>query len=68
MLRKLIPVLGDVTESGMGIEAALADEITEGVDVIVNSAANTTFDERYHRVLSSVLLGWMAHARRVLRL
>ena len=35
----------------MGIEAALADEIAEEVDVIVNSAANTTFDERYSDVL-----------------
>jgi len=30
----------------MGIEADLADKISE-VDVIVHSAANTTFDERY---------------------
>ncbi|OVA18798.1 Male sterility [Macleaya cordata] len=47
MLSKLIPVLGNVCESNLGIEPDLADEIANEVDIIVNSAANTTFDERY---------------------
>ncbi|KAK9153354.1 hypothetical protein Sjap_000834 [Stephania japonica] len=47
MLKKLIPVAGNVCESSLGIEASIADEIANEVDVIVNSAANTTFDERY---------------------
>ena len=47
MLRKLTPVLGDVRKAQMGIKADLADIISEEVDVIVHSAANTTFDERY---------------------
>jgi len=55
ILRKLIPVVGDVREARMGIDAALADEIAEEVDVIVNSAANTTFDERYFHVLLFLL-------------
>lgn len=47
MLRKLIPVVGNVREANLGLEAGLADEISEEVDVIINSAANTTFDERF---------------------
>ncbi|KAG8095988.1 hypothetical protein GUJ93_ZPchr0013g37008 [Zizania palustris] len=45
--RKLVPVVGDVREADVGIAAELASEITQQVDIIVNSAANTTFDERY---------------------
>lgn len=45
--RKLVPVVGDVREANIGIAPELADEIAEQVDIIVNSAANTTFDERF---------------------
>nr|CAB3501907.1 unnamed protein product [Digitaria exilis] len=44
---KLVPVVGDVREANIGIAPELADEIAEQVDIIINSAANTTFDERY---------------------
>uniref|UniRef100_A0ACD5TU52 Uncharacterized protein n=1 Tax=Avena sativa TaxID=4498 RepID=A0ACD5TU52_AVESA len=44
---KLVPVVGDVREANIGIAPELADEIAARVDIIVNSAANTTFDERY---------------------
>lgn len=44
---KLVPVVGDVREANIGIAPELADEIAERVDIIVNSAANTTFDERF---------------------
>lgn len=47
MMKKLVPVMGNVREANMGIEASLAEEISKEVDVIVNSAANTTFDERF---------------------
>ncbi|CAN1306873.1 Fatty acyl-CoA reductase 2, chloroplastic [Linum perenne] len=47
MLSKLVPVAGDVCESNLGVEQEIADLIADDVDVIVNSAANTTFDERY---------------------
>ncbi|XP_021893940.1 fatty acyl-CoA reductase 2, partial [Carica papaya] len=47
MLSKLVPVVGNVCESDLGLEEDLADVITKEVDIIVNSAANTTFDERY---------------------
>ncbi|KAK3148280.1 hypothetical protein QOZ80_3BG0293030 [Eleusine coracana subsp. coracana] len=45
--RKLVPVVGDVRETNIGIAPELADQIADQVDVIINSAANTTFDERY---------------------
>ncbi|CAK9151894.1 unnamed protein product [Ilex paraguariensis] len=47
MLSKLVPVIGNVCESNLGLEEDLADVIAKEIDVIVNSAANTTFDERY---------------------
>ncbi|KAJ6968229.1 hypothetical protein NC653_036240 [Populus alba x Populus x berolinensis] len=47
MLSKLVPVVGNVCESNLGLEEDLADRIADEVDIIVNSAANTTFDERY---------------------
>lgn len=46
MLSKLVPVVGNVREDNVGIEAEAIDEIAGEVDIIVNSAANTTFDER----------------------
>jgi len=45
--RKLVPVVGDVREANIGIAPELADEIAGQVDIIINSAANTTFDERF---------------------
>ncbi|XP_021283137.1 fatty acyl-CoA reductase 2 [Herrania umbratica] len=47
MLSKLVPVVGNVCESDLGLDGDLADMIAKEVDIIVNSAANTTFDERY---------------------
>lgn len=48
MLSKLVPVLGNVCESNLGLEETALDEIVKDVDIIVNSAANTTFDERFN--------------------
>lgn len=45
--RKLVPVVGDVREANVGIAPDVAGEIADQVDVIINSAANTTFDERF---------------------
>lgn len=47
MLSKLVPVVGNVCDSNLGLEGDIADIISEEVDVIINSAANTAFDERY---------------------
>ncbi|KAK3422320.1 hypothetical protein EUGRSUZ_G02830 [Eucalyptus grandis] len=53
MLSKLVPVKGDIQESNMGIGNDSFRQITQEVDVIVNSAANTTFDERYDAALAA---------------
>ncbi|KAK4281778.1 hypothetical protein QN277_013231 [Acacia crassicarpa] len=47
MLSKLVPVVGNICESRLGLDEDLSEIIADEVDVIVNSAANTTFDERY---------------------
>ncbi|XP_048321561.2 fatty acyl-CoA reductase 2, chloroplastic [Ziziphus jujuba] len=47
MLEKLVPVVGNVCKSDIGLEEELAEKMAKEVDVIVNSSANTTFDERY---------------------
>ena len=54
---KLIPVVGNVRESCVGIATELAKEITEEVDTIVNMAANTTFDERFVMLYTCTYIG-----------
>ncbi|KAF8776311.1 hypothetical protein HU200_003651 [Digitaria exilis] len=51
---KLVPVVGDVREANIGIAPELADEIAEQVDIIINSAANTTFDERFCHLMAII--------------
>ena len=46
MSRKLTAVSGTISSDGLGISNDTAKEISKNVDVIVNSAATTTFDER----------------------
>ncbi|KAJ0092800.1 hypothetical protein Patl1_26283 [Pistacia atlantica] len=46
MSSKLVPVPGNIGESNLGMNPDLMNEIAKEVDVIINSAANTTFDER----------------------
>ncbi|KAE9585312.1 hypothetical protein Lal_00018135 [Lupinus albus] len=52
MLRKLVPVVGNICESNIGLDGDAYDVIADEVDVIVNSAANTTFDERYDTAIN----------------
>uniref|UniRef100_A0A7N0UTZ5 Fatty acyl-CoA reductase n=1 Tax=Kalanchoe fedtschenkoi TaxID=63787 RepID=A0A7N0UTZ5_KALFE len=47
MMSKLVAVVGDVSKCDVGLDQSVASSIANDVDVIVNSAANTTFDERY---------------------
>ncbi|GAB4851490.1 hypothetical protein Ancab_030892 [Ancistrocladus abbreviatus] len=47
MLSKLVPVTGNICESDLGLDEDLAYRVVEDVDIIVNSAANTNFHERY---------------------
>ena len=46
MLNKLVPVVGNISESNLGLEGDLATVIANEVDVIINSAASITFHER----------------------
>lgn len=45
--KKVIPVVSDIREANLGIALELAYKIAEEVDIIVNSAGNTNFDERF---------------------
>ncbi|KAL6536456.1 Fatty acyl-CoA reductase 2 [Orobanche gracilis] len=51
MLSKLVPVVGNVCETELGLDEDATNSIAKEVDVIINSAANTTFDERYDTAL-----------------
>ena len=46
MLSKIVPVIGNVCEFNLGLDQDTTDMLANEVDIIVNSAANTTFDER----------------------
>ncbi|XP_044500191.1 fatty acyl-CoA reductase 2, chloroplastic-like [Mangifera indica] len=47
MLSKVVPIPGNIGESNRGMDPDLIMEIAQEVDVVINSAANTTFDERF---------------------
>ncbi|XP_073134331.1 fatty acyl-CoA reductase 2, chloroplastic-like [Henckelia pumila] len=44
---KLIPVVGDITEPNLGMDHDSANAIRKEVDVIIQSAASTTLNDRY---------------------
>lgn len=46
MLSKLVPVVGNMCETNIGIKEDVANLIAREVDVIIHSAATTAFDER----------------------
>ena len=48
MLKRLVPVAGDMTKQNLGIEKDMVHVLTKEVDIIVSSAATTTFDERLY--------------------
>ncbi|XP_047978555.1 fatty acyl-CoA reductase 2, chloroplastic-like [Salvia hispanica] len=48
---KLIPVVGNICEPNLGMDINSANKIMEEVDVIVQSAASTTFFDRYDFLL-----------------
>ena len=54
---KLVPVVGNVREFGVGIAKEIASEIAEEVDIIVNMAANTTFDDRFVMLYTCTYIG-----------
>lgn len=53
LLKKLVPVAGDMTKENLGIEKNMVDVLRKEVDIIVSSAATTTFDERYDVALET---------------
>ncbi|KAL6642512.1 hypothetical protein ACP70R_020693 [Stipagrostis hirtigluma subsp. patula] len=55
--QKLVPVVGDIREANLGISPELADVIAEEVDIVVNSAGNTNFRERYDVAMDTNTLG-----------
>ncbi|XP_019239162.1 PREDICTED: fatty acyl-CoA reductase 3-like isoform X2 [Nicotiana attenuata] len=44
---KVFPVPGDIACDNLGINSDMQDEMCREIDIIVNSAATTRFDERY---------------------
>ncbi|XP_068651559.1 probable fatty acyl-CoA reductase 4, partial [Aristolochia californica] len=55
---KVRPIPGNISQMNMGIDnAAIREELYNELDVIVNSAANTKFDERYDVALSTNTFG-----------
>ncbi|KAI4989448.1 hypothetical protein ZWY2020_036765 [Hordeum vulgare] len=71
LARKLVAVVGNVGEANMGIAPKMADEIAKEVDIIINSAGNTTFDERYDIAMDVNVMGsfrLMSFARRFRKL
>lgn len=45
--KRVIPVAGDITHENMGVkDSAILEEMWRQVDVVVNIAATTNFDER----------------------
>uniref|UniRef100_A0A7N0VJJ0 Fatty acyl-CoA reductase n=1 Tax=Kalanchoe fedtschenkoi TaxID=63787 RepID=A0A7N0VJJ0_KALFE len=57
MMNKLVPVVGNVCEANLGMDADVAAEMANEVEVIVNSAASTRFDERYDVALNTNTMG-----------
>ncbi|XP_054811952.1 fatty acyl-CoA reductase 2, chloroplastic-like [Prosopis cineraria] len=53
MMSKLIPVVGTVCEPDLGMDSHTATDIAKQVHVVVNSAATTSFDERYDVALNT---------------
>ncbi|KAK6138177.1 hypothetical protein DH2020_028061 [Rehmannia glutinosa] len=58
LLPKIIPVSGDVSHENLGIaDSELREEMWREIDIIVNSAATTKFDERYDVAFGINVLG-----------
>ncbi|XP_010559064.1 PREDICTED: fatty acyl-CoA reductase 6, chloroplastic-like [Tarenaya hassleriana] len=57
MTSKLIPIVGDISQNNLGMDPETADSISKEIDVIISSAARTTFDDRYDLALSTNTMG-----------
>ncbi|KAK4433480.1 Fatty acyl-CoA reductase 2, partial [Sesamum alatum] len=54
---KLIPVVGNISEPKLGMDFDSTNTIMNEVDVIIQSAANTSFDDRYDSLLEANVNG-----------
>ncbi|KAK4730760.1 hypothetical protein R3W88_023748 [Solanum pinnatisectum] len=54
---KLIPIVGTIYEPNLGMDIITSDKIAQEIDLIVDSAAITTFDERYDLALDANVNG-----------
>uniref|UniRef100_A0A3Q7HXG0 Fatty acyl-CoA reductase n=1 Tax=Solanum lycopersicum TaxID=4081 RepID=A0A3Q7HXG0_SOLLC len=50
---KLIPIVGNIYEPNLGMDIITSQQIAQQIDLIVDSAAITTFDERYDLALDA---------------
>ncbi|OMP05841.1 Male sterility, NAD-binding protein [Corchorus capsularis] len=57
MMSKLVPVVGNVSQSDLGMEQELANAIKEDVHIIINSAAVTSFFPRYDDIIDINAMG-----------
>lgn len=45
----MIPVVGNIDEPNLGMDSIISQQIAQEIDLIIDSAANTTFDLRLVR-------------------
>ncbi|XP_015086761.1 fatty acyl-CoA reductase 2-like [Solanum pennellii] len=57
ILNKLIPIVGNIYEPNLGMDIITSQQIAQQIDLIIDSAANTTFDERYDIALDANVNG-----------
>ncbi|MCO5571360.1 hypothetical protein L7F22_025098 [Adiantum nelumboides] len=57
MESKISPIVGNLAKGNLGMDVEVTRELQEKVEIIVNSAASTTFDERYDHALNLNTMG-----------
>ncbi|MCE0480892.1 hypothetical protein HAX54_038120 [Datura stramonium] len=56
---KVFPIGGDISFGDFGIENSIKDEMLKEIDIIINSAATTRFDERYDIAMNINVLAYV---------
>ncbi|KAF3653537.1 putative fatty acyl-CoA reductase 2-like [Capsicum annuum] len=54
---KLVPIVGNIDEPNLGMDSIIAQKIAQEIDLIIDSAANLTFDLRYDLALEAKVNG-----------
>lgn len=52
MDKKLTPIMGNIAANNLGMDISTMEALQRKLDIVVNSAASTTFDERYDHALN----------------